>query len=110
MFGDLESMPLDEQLAVRSARDRLLREFSDRLDTETIDVVLDASWEHLDAVARLKAHIPLLTRVSADLERSPATAARSARTSSCTPRSTPASTASSVPAATSLKFRWSSSR
>lgn len=60
MLGDLESMPLDEQLAVRSARDRLLREFSDRLDVETIDAVLDASWEHLEAVARLKAHVPLL--------------------------------------------------
>lgn len=60
MLGDLESMPLDEQLAVRAARDRLLREFSDRLDSATIDAVLDASWEHLDAVARLKAHVPLL--------------------------------------------------
>jgi arsenate reductase (thioredoxin) len=60
MLRDLESMPLDEQLAVRSARDRLVREFDDRLDTETIDAVLDASWQHIDALARLKTHVPLL--------------------------------------------------
>jgi len=60
MLRDLESMPLDEQLAVRSARDRLLREFEDRLDIDTIDAVLDASWEHIDALARLKTHVPLL--------------------------------------------------
>lgn len=57
---DLEAMPLDERVAVKAARTRLLREFDDRLDTETIDAVLQASWDHIDGVARLKAHVPLL--------------------------------------------------
>ena len=59
-MADLENMSLDENLAVRSARMRLLREFDDRLDAETIDPILSASWEHIDATARLKAHVPLL--------------------------------------------------
>lgn len=59
-MADLENLSLDEKLAVRSARMRLLREFDDRLDAETIDSILSASWEHIDASARLKAHVPLL--------------------------------------------------
>lgn len=55
-----EDMPLDQQLAVRAARDRLLREFEASLDIDTIDAVLDASWEHMDEAARVKVHIPLL--------------------------------------------------
>lgn len=57
---DLESMTLDQQLAVRAARDRLLREFDATLGEPTVDAVLDASWDHMDQSARLKAHVPLL--------------------------------------------------
>jgi arsenate reductase (thioredoxin) len=57
---DQGSMPLDEQLAVRAARERLLHEFGEHVDVETIDAILDASWEHMDAVARVKVHVPLL--------------------------------------------------
>ena len=60
MLRDMDDIPLDEQLAVRSARDRLLREFEDRLDVDTVDAVLQASWDHMDAVARVKVHVPLL--------------------------------------------------
>jgi protein-tyrosine-phosphatase len=52
--------PLDQQLARRSARDRLVREFGGTLDPDTIDAVLLASWEHMDQVARVKVHLPLL--------------------------------------------------
>lgn len=58
MQGD---MPLDEQLAVRAARDRLIREFEGAVDIDTLDAVLDASWEHMDHAARLKVHVPLLS-------------------------------------------------
>lgn len=57
---DLETMQLDEQLAVRAARARLYAEFADRLGEDTVDAVLDASWDHMDAAARLKAHVPNL--------------------------------------------------
>lgn len=57
---DLESMTLDDQLAVRAARTRLHHEFAERLGTDTVDAVLDASWDHMDAAARLKAHVPNL--------------------------------------------------
>lgn len=57
---DQESMPLDEKLAVRAARDRLLREFEASLGEDTVDAVLDASWDHMESSARLKVHIPLL--------------------------------------------------
>lgn len=57
---DLESMTLDQQLAVRAARDRLIREFDATLGVPTVDAVLDASWDHVDQSARLKAHVPLL--------------------------------------------------
>lgn len=60
MLRDLESMSLDEQVAVRASRNRLLGEFSDRLDEQTIDSVLDASWDHMEAHARVKVHVPLL--------------------------------------------------
>lgn len=60
MPRNLEDMPLDEQLAVRAARDRLLREFEGTVDTDTLDAILDASWEHMDQAARLKVHVPLL--------------------------------------------------
>lgn len=60
MLRDLESMLLDEQVAVRASRSRLLAEFSDRLDEQTIDSVLDASWDHMEAHARVRVHIPLL--------------------------------------------------
>ncbi len=57
---DLESMTLDQQLAVRAARDRLLREFDATPGEPTVDAVLDAGWDHMDQSARLKAHMPLL--------------------------------------------------
>lgn len=57
---DIESMPLDQKLAVRAARDRLMREFRDKLGAETVDSVMDASWEQMEAAARLKTHVPNL--------------------------------------------------
>lgn len=60
MLNNLDDMTLDEQLAVRSARDRLVREFGSSLDEDVIDAYLLASWEHMDTVARVKVHIPLL--------------------------------------------------
>lgn len=60
MPRNMQDMPLDEQLAVRAARDRLLREFHGTVDTATLDAVLDASWEHMDRAARVKVHVPLL--------------------------------------------------
>jgi protein-tyrosine-phosphatase len=60
VLNNLDHMTLDEQLAVRSARDRLVREFGTSLDEDVIDAYLLASWEHMDTVARVKVHIPLL--------------------------------------------------
>lgn len=60
MPANLESLSLDEQLAIRSARDRLVGEFGEALDAETIETMLLASWEHMDRVARVKVHVPLL--------------------------------------------------
>jgi protein-tyrosine-phosphatase len=60
VLRNLSEMPLDEQLAVRGARDRLIREFGSSLDEDVIDAYLLASWEHMDTVARVKVHIPLL--------------------------------------------------
>lgn len=60
MPRNMDEMPLDEQLAIQGARDRLLREFEDRLDVDTVDAVLQASWEHMDSVAKIKLHVPLL--------------------------------------------------
>lgn len=60
MLHDLEDLPLDHQLAVRAAQDRLHEEFAGLLGAPTVDAVLQASWHHLDEVARLKHHVPLL--------------------------------------------------
>lgn len=60
MTRNMQEMPLDEQLAVRAARDRLVREFAGTVDIATLDAVLDAAWEHMDRAARVKVHVPLL--------------------------------------------------
>ncbi len=57
---DLDDVALDEQLALRSARERLVQEFGSSLDEDTIDAFLDASWDHMTHVARVRVHIPLL--------------------------------------------------
>ncbi len=57
---DLDDVALDEQLALRSARERLVEEFGSSLDEDTIDAFLDASWQHMSHVSRVKVHVPLL--------------------------------------------------
>ena len=61
MLHDLEDLPLDERLAVRAARERLHEEFAGVLGAETVDEVLRASWAHMDEIARVKHHVPLLS-------------------------------------------------
>lgn len=60
MPSNVEPLSLDEQLAVRRAHDRLVEEFGTSLDPETVHAVLMASWEHMDRLARVKVHVPLL--------------------------------------------------
>jgi arsenate reductase (thioredoxin) len=60
MRHDLEDLPLDHQLAVRAAQARLHQEFAGLLGAQTVDAVLDASWEHMDEISRVKHHVPLL--------------------------------------------------
>lgn len=60
MLHDLEDLPLDTALALRAARGRLNDEFAGKVGPESIDAVLKASWDHIDAGARIKHHVPLL--------------------------------------------------
>jgi len=60
MLHDLEDLSLDTTLAVRAARRRLHDEFANLVGDESVDAVLQASWHHVDAGARLKHHVPLL--------------------------------------------------
>jgi len=60
VLHDLEELPLDSTLAITAARERLYEEFAERVGHETVDAVLRASWDHVDARARLKHHVPLL--------------------------------------------------
>jgi protein-tyrosine-phosphatase len=60
MLHDLEDLSLDASLAVRAARERLDEEFAGAVGHETVDAILQASWNHIDAAARLKHHVPLL--------------------------------------------------
>lgn len=60
MLHDLEGLSLDTTLAIRAARRRLHDEFADRVGDESVDAVLRASWDHVDAGARIKNHVPLL--------------------------------------------------
>lgn len=60
MQHDLEDLSLDHDLALRAAQQRLREEFAGRLGDETVDEVLRASFEHMDEIARLKNHVPLL--------------------------------------------------
>jgi protein-tyrosine-phosphatase len=57
---DLEAMPLDTKLAVKAAKQRLYDEFAGKVGAESVDAVLQASWDHIDAGARIKNHVPLL--------------------------------------------------
>jgi len=60
MLHDLEDLPLDHKIAVKGARARLYEEFDGRVTRESVDAVLTASWNHIDAGARIKNHVPLL--------------------------------------------------
>jgi protein-tyrosine-phosphatase len=60
MSHDLEGLALDEGLALRAARTRLYDEFANKVGRESVDAVLQASWDHVDAGARIKHHVPLL--------------------------------------------------
>ena len=60
MLHDLEDLPLDTKLALRAARGRLNDEFAGKVGPESVDAVLQASWDHIDAGARIKHHVPLL--------------------------------------------------
>lgn len=60
MVHDLEELSLDTSLALRAGRARLRDEFAGRVGTESVDAVLLASWNHIDAGARLKHHVPVL--------------------------------------------------
>lgn len=57
---DLEELSLDHKLAIQMARNRLAAEFGAQVSADTIHTVLDASWAHIDAGARIKHHVPLL--------------------------------------------------
>jgi protein-tyrosine-phosphatase len=61
VLHDLEDLPLDARLAMKAARDRLHDEFGVVLGAETVDEVLRASWAHMDEIARIKHHVPLLS-------------------------------------------------
>jgi protein-tyrosine-phosphatase len=56
----LEDLPLDQQLAVRAATERLHEEFAAVIGEQTVDEVLSASWAHMEQVSRVKTHVPLL--------------------------------------------------
>jgi arsenate reductase len=60
MLHDLEDLALEPKLAMRAARRRLQDEFAGRVTDESVDAVLRASWDHIDAGARIKNHVPLL--------------------------------------------------
>jgi protein-tyrosine-phosphatase len=60
MLHDLEDLPLDSALAFRAARARLVDEFGTLVGAESVEAVLRASWDHIDAGARIKHHVPLL--------------------------------------------------
>ena len=60
MLHDLEDLSLDTKIAVRAARERLNTEFVGKVGQESVDAVLQASWDHIDAGARIKNHVPLL--------------------------------------------------
>jgi protein-tyrosine-phosphatase len=57
---DFEDLPLDHDVALRSAQQQLRDEFAGLLGEQTVDEVLRASFEHMDEVSRLKHHVPLL--------------------------------------------------
>lgn len=60
MLHDLEDLSLDTTVALRAARARLCDEFAGKVGDESVDAVLQASWGHIDAGARIKNHVPLL--------------------------------------------------
>lgn len=60
MLHDLEDLALEPKLAMRAARRRLQDEFAGKVTDESVDAVLRASWDHIDAAARIKNHVPLL--------------------------------------------------
>lgn len=60
MLHDLEDLALEPKLAMRAARRRLQDEFAGKVTDESVDAVLRASWDHIDAGARIKNHVPLL--------------------------------------------------
>lgn len=60
MQHDFEDLPLDHDVAVRSAQQQLHGEFAGLLGEQTVDEVLRASFRHMHEVSRLKHHVPLL--------------------------------------------------
>jgi arsenate reductase len=60
MHDDLESLPLDQKVALRGAQERLLAEFSPTLRPEAVSGVLQSSHRTLQSHATVTHHLPLL--------------------------------------------------
>ncbi len=60
MSNDLEALPLDQRLAMKTARDRLRIEFGEVLQDETITQLLEASYGAVESHASITHHLPLL--------------------------------------------------
>lgn len=60
MIEDSETIPLDQKVAMKTARTRLEQEFSTTLRLETIDEVLQSCYETLRHGASIRQHLPLL--------------------------------------------------
>lgn len=56
--------PLDQQLALEAAASRLLREFGDRVDEETVDNLLHSAYDRVAAEAKVETFLPLLAERS----------------------------------------------
>ncbi|NNH69632.1 hypothetical protein HLB23_07085 [Nocardia uniformis] len=52
--------PLDQELALRSAATRLLREFGDRVGEETVDNLLRTAYSRVATRAKVETFLPLL--------------------------------------------------
>lgn len=56
--------PLDQKLALEAATTRLLREFGDQVDEETVDNLLHSAYHRVSANAKVETFLPLLAERS----------------------------------------------
>ncbi|MFI6868802.1 three-helix bundle dimerization domain-containing protein [Nocardia sp. NPDC050406] len=52
--------PLDQKLALDAAAARLLREFGDQVDEETVDQLLHSAYDRVASHAKVETFLPLL--------------------------------------------------